>query len=189
MKYTGMRSAYGIFLILFLGYVIWGVYAIVSRWEKVTDGVNMLACFLLFPFVCLIAVILYRLVRWTSYAMIQEDGIHVFSRKQEELTFIPWKSVKMCKQVASEGRFTYLMLIFQYNATYAKRPVAVKNFAAPTYEEVRQHRLDECTDKLARGELTEEEFRQIPYLLLAPSKKRLFEYCQKMWKAAKTEET
>ena len=189
MKYPGKRSVYGVFLILFLGYVIWGVYKIVSRWGKVTDGTNILVCILLFPFVCLIFVLLYRFVRRTSYAMIQDDGIHVFSQKQEELAFIPWKSVKMCKQVASEGRFTYLMLIFQYNATYAKRPVAVKNFAVPTYEEVRQHRLDECMDKLARGELTEEEFRQIPYLLLVPGKKRMFEHCLKLWRTAKTEET
>ena len=122
-----------------------------------------------------------------SYTMIQDDGIHIFSRKNEKLTFIPWESVKACKLVNAEGRFAYLMLIFQYNATYARRPVALyKEGLRPTYKEVWQHRLDECTDKLAKGTLTEEEFKQIPYLLLAPSKGNLFEYCLKMWRAKHT---
>ena len=39
------------------------------------------------------------------------------------------------------------------------------------------------------GKLMEEEFKQIPYLLLAPSNGRLFEHCLKMWRTATTEET
>ena len=190
MKYTGMRYPYGALLLLDLGLTIMYVRMLCSLWKEAAFDVFILACFILLIFVCFSSVILYRFIRWTSYAMIQEDGIHVFSRKKEELSFIPWKSVKTCKQVWAEGKFDYLMLIFQYNATYAKRPVALyKEGLRPTYKEVWQHRMDECMDKLARGKLTEEEFRQIPYLLLAPSKNKLFEHCLKMWRAAKAEET
>lgn len=176
MKYTGMRSAYGAFLIVLLGFGSWSVYDLDSTLQKGTFGANIMFFILLLLLVCLVFFFLFRFVRWTSYAMIQDDGIHVFSRKKEELTFISWESIKECKLVRAEGRFAYLMLIFQYSATYAKRPISLyKAGQRPTYKEVWQHRMDECMDKLARGKLTEEEFKQIPYLLLAPSKDKLFE--------------
>ena len=190
MKYTGMKSAYGILSFVIIGGIVFFALRFSSRGPYVTNDIHAAVIVTLSLSVCIGLYIFYRFVRPTSFAMIQDDGIHIFSRKNEEIAFIPWESVKMCKRVSSEGRFSYLMLIFQFDATYAKHPVALcKEGQRPAYEEVWQHRLDECMDKLSRGKLTEEEFKQIPYLLLAPSKNHLFDYCLKMWKAARVEET
>ncbi len=184
MKYTGMKSAYGGICLVGLGAAIFFGYGFYFKWPHVTNDMHVTMIVLLCLWACFGIYSLYRFLRRTSYAMIQEDGIRIFSRKKEELTFIPWERVKKCKLVRAEGRFAYLMLIFQYDATYAKRPISLyKAGQRPTYKEVWHHRMDECMDKLARGKLTEEEFKQIPYLLLAPSNGRLFEHCLKMWKA------
>ena len=184
MKYTGMKRAYGILSFVIMAGIIYFALRFSFREPYVTNDIRTAVIVNLSLLVCLGLFVLYLFVRPTSFAMIQDDGIHAFSRKNEELAFIPWESVKMCKRVSSVGRFSYLMLIFQFDATYAKHPVALcKEGNRPTYEEVWQHRLDECMNKLSRGTLTEEEFKQNPYLLLAPSKNHLFEYCLEMWKA------
>ncbi len=184
MKYTGMRGLDGGMSLVMLVTTIYFGYSFYSEWPNRANDVRALDITLLFFWAFIGFFFLYRFIRRSSYAMIQDDGIHIFSRKKEELTFISWESVKMCKQVASNGRFTYLMLVFQFDASYAKRPVALyKEWSRPTYKEVWQHRLDECMGKLSRGKLTEKEFKQIPYLLLAPSKNHLFEYCLTMWEA------
>ena len=184
MKYLGMKNTYGVFSVVIFAYSIINVFGFCSRWPDVTKDIHVLMIVIQSLLFWFGLYVLYRFLRRTSYAMILDDGIHIFSRKKEELTFIPWESVKECKLVRAEGRFAYLMLIFQYDATYAKKPVALyKPGQRPTYKEVWQHRMDECMDKLSRGKLTEKEFKQIPYLLLAPSKNHLFEYCLEMWKA------
>ena len=185
MKYTGMNVAYVGLGIVFIVFSVLCTFLFCLRHDVPNDLDITTIVTMSLPFGFGLFLLCRALRRSRkSYTMIQEDGLHIFSRKKEELTFIPWESVKACKLVNAEGRFAYLMLIFQYNAKYAKHPVALyKEGLRPTYKEVWQHRLDECTDKLARGKLTEEEFKQIPYLLLAPSNGRLFEHCLKMWKA------
>ena len=185
MKYTGMNVAYVGLGIVFIVYSVLCTF-LFYLWHDVPNDLNITTIVTMsLPFGVGLFLLCRALRRSRkSYTMIQEDGLHIFSRKKEELTFIPWERVKECKLVRAEGRFAYLMLIFQYDATYAKRPISLYEAGQrPTYKEVWQHRLDECTDKLARGKLTEEEFKQIPYLLLAPSNGRLFEHCLKMWKA------
>ena len=179
-----MKRIYGILSFVILPGIIYFALRFCSRRPYVTNDIRTTVIITLFLSVCLGLYVLYLFVRPTSFAMIQDEGIHIFSPKNEELALIPWESVKMCKRVSSEGRFSYLMLIFQFDATYAKHPVALcKEGQRPAYEEVWQHRLDECMDKLSRGTLTEEEFKQIPYLLLAPCKNHLFERCIELWKA------
>ena len=189
MKYTGMKSFYGVLFIMVLVVTIYSVHEYYLQWARETNGVHAMMILSIGLLSGIGLYCFYRIHR-RSFAMIQDDGVHVFSPKKAELTIIPWEKVKECKQVSGYGRVPYLMLVFQLHANYAKKPIAVYRYGLqPTFKEVQQHRLDECMDKLCRGKLTEEEFKQIPYLLLvpnlllAPSKDHLVEHCLKMWKA------
>ena len=122
-----------------------------------------------------------------AYALIEEDGIHIFSRKQGELVFAPWTDARDCRQ---SGIWTAsaAMLVFRYDATVCGKPLAsYPGHPQLKYKEAKEYLLDELMFRLARGKMTAEEFRNLPLLFLVTDgfKKDEYQKYHSMWRAAK----
>ena len=80
------------------------------------------------------------------------------------------------------------MLIFHYDMTVCGKPLATYEGQPPLGERiVNKHLLDKLVFRLARGKMTAEEFRKLPFLIVLPDeiKKYDFKKYHSMWRAAK----
>ena len=132
------------------------------------------------------AILSYHVLRTDAYAMIEDDGIHVFSKKGE-LAFVPWTEARDCRQ---SGIWTAsaCMLVFRYDMTCFGKPLATyTGFPHPKYKEAKAYLLDKLIIRLARGKMTAEEFRSLPvlFLVIDDFKKDEFKKMYSMWRAAK----
>ena len=130
-------------------------------------------------------VFLYMAFRSKAYAMIGDDGIHVFSPKKGALVFVPWEDVRDCRWGIHIRRGSSMMLIFRYDATFLGKSLATYQ-GNPNANDAaaRPYLLDELMYKLERGTMTAEEVRALPILLLYMREKP-FQKCYSMWRAAK----
>ena len=129
----------------------------------------------------------YLALRSGAWAMIEDDGIRIFSKKKGELIFVPWTDARACRPVGVY-KTTGAMLIFHYDMTVRGKPLATYEGQPPLGERiVNKHLLDKLVFRLARGKMTAEEFRKLPFLIVLPDeiKKYDFKKYHSMWRAAK----
>lgn len=132
-------------------------------------------------------VLCYQALRSGAWAMIEDDGIRIFSKKKGELIFVPWTDARACRPVGVY-KTTGAMLIFRYDMTVRGKPLATYEGQPPLGERiVNKHLLDKLVFRLARGKMTAEEFRKLPFLIVLPDeiKKYDFKKYHSMWRAAK----
>ena len=124
-----------------------------------------------------------------SYSVFQKDGIHGFSRTRSELIVIRWEDIKECKWfLGSDNEADYMMLIFDQNALFCGKNLSeYQGYPRPNSKEAKPYRLDELMEKLARREITEEKFKEIPFILVV-AKKHEYEQYYAMWRARKKTE-
>ena len=149
------------------------------------NWVVLAVCCVLLPGIA--GVLCYQALRSGAWAMIEDDGIHIFSRKQGKLVFVPWADARACRPVGVY-KTTGAMLIFHYDMTVCGKPLATYEGQPPLGERiVNKHLLDKLVFRLARGKMTAEEFRDLPFLIVLPdeAKKYDFEKYHSMWRAAK----
>ncbi len=103
MKDYGMKTDYCISFLLCFILLIWAVFLIIDRWNAATIGVRALMLIACFVLIIVEVSFLLKIGFSQSSALFQEDGIHIFLRKQAELIVIPWESVKECKWIRGEG--------------------------------------------------------------------------------------
>lgn len=186
MKYVGKKSIYLLYIIGGLFLIGDFTFVLCYRWNDFTWERALL---IVIASLCVSAVacLLFPIARPVSFALLQDDGIHIFSSKKEALTVIPWKKVKMCKRVRGEvNNPWYAMLILRFGGTFCgKQAERYRSSPRAKLKEVKQYRLDERMEMLSRGELTEEEFLDIPFLLLLADE-REFEQYQALWEAGRS---
>ena len=176
---------YCFFAIICLLAIIIYTYGLWYRWTNYAE-VDIIMSVVISLSVCFGLFFLYLVIRPTSFAIIQNDGLHIFSPEKKELTVVPWDNVKMCKWIRGEQKYWYAMLVIQLNATFCGKPVTTyKSEPRANLREVKKYRLDERMEALSQGKLTEEEFLNIPFLLLLADKNE-FERYYAMWEAWKT---
>ena len=59
------------------------------------NWVVLAVCCVLLPGIA--GVLCYQALRSGAWAMIEDDGIHIFSRKQGKLVFVPWADARACR--------------------------------------------------------------------------------------------
>ena len=125
-------------------------------------------------------------LRSGAWAMIEDDGIHIFSKKKGELIFLLWADARACRPVGVY-KTTGAMLIFRYDMTVRGKPLATYEGQPPLGAIADRYLLDKLMFRLARGKMTAEEFRDLPFLIVLPDevKKYDFEKYRSMWRAAK----
>ena len=128
----------------------------------------------------------YLAFRSGAYAMIEEDGIRIFSKKKGELIFVPWADARACRAV-NAYKTTGAMLIFRYDMTVRGKPLATYEGQPPLGAIADRYLLDKLMFRLARGKMTAEEFRDLPFLIVLPDEVKKYDYKKyhSMWRAAK----
>ena len=182
MKYYGMKTDYCISFLLCFILLIWAVFLIIDRWNAATIGVRALMLIACFVLIIVEVSFLLKIGFSQSSALFQEDGIHIFLRKQAELIVIPWESVKECKWIRGERQIGYLMLIFRWDALFCGKPLATYSNPYPSLKQAKPYLLDEKMEMLARKKVTLEEIRNMPFVLAVDRNKHLFEKGSAMWR-------
>ena len=142
------------------------------------------------PLLVISGLFFYYAFRSSAYAMLEDDGIHIYSRKQGELAFIPWTDARDCRQ-SGVWTASAAMLVFRYDVTVCGKSLATySGFPHLPYKAARDYILDKLIFRLARGKMTAEELRDLPLLFLIQDgfksyKKDEFQTYHSMWRAAK----
>ena len=125
-------------------------------------------------------------LRSGAWAMIEDDGIRIFSKKKGELIFLPWTDARACRAV-NAYKTTGAMLIFHYDMTVRGKPLATYEGQPPLGAIADRYLLDKLMFRLARGKMTAEEFRDLPFLIVLPDEVKKYDYKRyhSMWRAAK----
>ena len=131
-------------------------------------------------------VLCYQALRSGAWAMIGDDGIRIFSKKKGELIFVPWANARACRPV-NAYKTTGAMLIFRYDMTVRGKPLATYEGQPPLGAIADRYLLDKLMFRLARGKMTAEEFRDLPFLIVLPDEVKKYDYKRyhSMWRAAK----
>lgn len=188
MRYQPQKSSYltCAIIILFSGVAM--ALIILSPYFGASKAEDLRLALFSFAYMLAIAgVMCYYAFRSGAYAMIEEDGIHIFSRKQGELVFVPWTDARDCRPI-SIYRTTALMMFFRYDETFCGKPLATyQGYPRPGERLIRKYLLDKLMFRLARGKMTAEEFRNLPLLFLVTDgfKKDEYQKYHSMWRAAK----
>ena len=187
MRYQPQKYPYlfiSVLLVLYAAFL--SVFLFQEPFYDARDNWVVLAvCCVLLPGIA--GVLCYQALRSGAWAMIEDDGIHIFSRKQGKLVFVPWADARACRPVGVY-KTTGAMLIFHYDMTVCGKPLATYEGQPPLGERiVNKHLLDKLVFRLARGKMTAEEFRKLPFLIVLPDeiKKYDFKKYHSMWRAAK----
>ena len=122
-------------------------------------------------------------IRTQAFACIDINGINIFKRPRIETAKILWKDV--CKltyiPAASLHKPAYIMIVTSYSATLGGTP-AFTQTSALSEKVVKNYLLDETMEKLAHGDITQEQFVQQGVYLMAATKAD-FGRLEKAWKA------
>lgn len=138
------------------------------------------------PLLGIAGVLCYLALRSGAWAMIEDDGIRIFSKKKGELIFVPWADARACRAV-NAYKTTGAMLIFRYDTTVRGKPLATYEGQPPLGAIADRYLLDKLMFRLARGKMTAEEFRDLPFLIVLPDEVKKYDYKRyhSMWRAAK----
>ena len=189
MRYRGEKSGYLTCAII----TLFGAVAVLLIFLFSDSGLSKtetlrLALFSFAYMLAIAGVLGYFALRSGAYAMIGEDGIHIFSRKQGELVFVPWTDARDCRPI-SIYKTTALMLIFRYDATFCGKPLATyQGYPRPGEKLIRKYLLDKLMFRLARGKTSAEEVKALPLLFVLTDpdhRKDEYQKYHSMWRAAK----
>lgn len=144
--------------------------------------------FLLFytlPMVLIELFLLWLGLKQRAYAMLEADGIHLICRKSGEFGLLPWGLFVDCSHgpySPGRDRVQHMVLITRWDAVLHSKPA--NSFRGTlSVEELRAYCLDNTMEAILRGELTVEELKSRPMLLLAAEKKQ-FDTWHSLWRAA-----
>ena len=130
-----------------------------------------------------------RVLSSNAYAMIEDDGIHIISKKKGELAFRPWTDARDCRRIPYRRGIDCMMLLFRYDEAFCGKPLATyQGSPSPDEKDVRPYLLDELMVRLDRGEMTAQEFCEMPFFLVltgARSTDNRWSKYHSMWRAAK----
>ena len=186
MKYQYIRECNFILLIPFSMTLVFGLCVDIRRWQEFTPDVRVLSVVMILLNVAILLYLLCFALRAAAYALVLDDGIHVISRKGGEIAMLPWEKVKDCRQFhANVQARRFILLPLRWNATFCGKPLSsYKGSPPPRYKDVRPYLLDGLMEKLVRGEMSPEEFQDLPLLLLGigPSENEKFEQCRALWR-------
>lgn len=185
MKYSFMRNNY----FLIAGALIVAILYIgcICFFMRTDLNVGLLMFFWVALSLYLIPTVYYL---WSgleihTYAMIQEDGIHLISRKTGELGLLPWDIFVDCSwgpRGAERKGEAYMVLITRWDVALHGKPANCYR-GKLTKQEVLAYRLDEAMEAIVQGELTAEELKSRPMLLLAAEQKQ-YDAWRSLWRAA-----
>ena len=137
------------------------------------------------PLIVFIAFLTWPFLRSRAYAMIEEDGIHILSKKKGELAFVAWSNAKDCREI-NFYKTVGLMMVFRDNTTFCgKSLVTYQGKPRPNEKTVQTYLLDWLMIRLERGKMTPEELYSLPVLLVLPTAKLDAQAYRAMWRAAK----
>ena len=137
------------------------------------------------PLLVCIVCLAWPFLRSHAYATIEEDGIHILSKKNGELAFIAWSDAKDCREI-NFYKTVGLMMVFRDDSTFCGKPlVTYQGKPRPNERTVRTYLLDWLMIRLERGKMTPEELYRLPVLLILPTAKSDAQGYRAMWRAAK----
>lgn len=187
MKYQWMREQNFVLSAVAGMALIFGLYVAITRWQEGPSGVNTLVVLMLLFNAAVLFYLLYSALRSAAYANILDDGIHVISRKDGEITMFPWEKVKDCRLFSAHVQARrFILLPLRWDATFCGKPLSTyRGSPPPRYRDVTPYLLDDLMEKLVRGQMSPEKFQGLPLLLLAtgPSNDGSFERCRALWRA------
>lgn len=120
-----------------------------------------------------------------TYAMMQEDGIHLISRKSGELGLLPWDIFVDCSwgsRGAERKGEIYMVLITRWDVALHGKPANCYR-GKLTKQEVQAYRLDEAMEAITQGVMTVENLKKRPMLLIAAERKQ-YDAWHSLWRAA-----
>ena len=188
MKYNAIKNKFFFGAVLCL---LTALFCIIPFWGVWAEsfpiiGVNII------PFIYAIVAIFCGTVLFilylnvSTYALIKADGIHIISQKQGELLLLPWEKASDFRWFSGSDRSAdYMMLVFNWNTQFCGTPLpGYHGYPPPNPQKAKPYLLDYLMEKLARGKITVNEIKEIPFLLLI-SKKRINDQYYALWKAKK----
>ena len=110
-----------------------------------------------------------------SYYVFTSRGIDVYRRPDELLTTIRWQDVRSYSVMMVNRRSYfpyYLVLVMNANATVDGQP-AITRSGEISPRKAKPYLLHRFTEKLARGKITPEEFRQQSLYFVSVTKEQL----------------
>ena len=147
------------------------LYSLFAAWDRDLFMI-CLSCIAFLPFgiVWMICGLCQR-----SYYVFTSRGIDVYRRPDELLTTIRWQDVRSYSVMMVNRRSYfpyYLVLVMNANATVDGQP-AITRSGEISPRKAKPYLLHRFTEKLARGKITPEEFRQQSLYFVSVTKEQL----------------
>lgn len=185
MKYCFRRNNYFILTGALIAATLYICCCCFILWADLTVGflIFFWAAILLFSFPA--AYFLWSGLEIHTYAMIQEDGIYLISRKSGELGLLPWDIFVDCSRGphgTERKDEIYMVLLTRWDVALHGKPANCYR-GKLTKQEVQAYRLDEAMEAIDRGIMTVENLKKRPVLLIAAEQKQ-YDTWHSLWRAA-----